>query len=396
MLKNYTKITQAMKQFIYSILFICTIHTTFSQTQELVLKNNFKTNENTILNIDVDNVTIQFEESNDNIIYLDYSIVFKDKSEEIIYKVFRDIDAAVLKDKNVVKLKVKNSMLLGELYNLDVDVMNDLDEFKKLMKDYYKIRKENQFLYKSKDALLSEIEFSLGPDLHDYFKRLKKKYPNKNFGKSSRKFQQKFIIKVPKNLRIKIKALHSRITFHYDIDRPIEVSTFKTYLKFKKINNTENKFNLTNGLFQSKEIIGGIYNLKDLRKTVIGSISNAKIDAETSKIQIGEIGKNVLFNDFNSKLHFYNFDKNFSKFKLVGDYSELNLYKVKNSNYSMNVFGFNTALNMDDVKTTFGTSKEKKLTKILEKKAKNNTSSGNIEIELKNGVFNIIPEKNSK
>ena len=160
-----------MKQFIYSILFVFTINTSFSQTQELVLKDNFETDENTILNLDVDNVTIEFEESPDSKIRLDYRIVFKKDSEDVIYKVFKDIDAKVSKTENVVKLEVKNSMFLGELYNLDVDVMKDLEAFKKLMKDYFKKRKKNHFLYKSKDALLSEIEFSSGPDLHDYFKK---------------------------------------------------------------------------------------------------------------------------------------------------------------------------------------------------------------------------------
>ncbi|MDT7831320.1 hypothetical protein RQM59_02955 [Flavobacteriaceae bacterium S356] len=383
-----------MKQFIYSILFVFSIHGAFSQTQELVLKDNFETDENTMLNIDIDNVTIEFQESPNSKIYLDYRIVFKKDAEDVIYKVFKDIDAKVSKDKNMVKLEVKNSAFLRELYSLDINpTMIDLDRFKKLMKDYMKMRKENQFIYKSKEALLSEIEFSLGSDLNDYFKRLKKKYPNKNFGKSGRKFKQKFIIKVPKNLKIKIKALHSIITFHYDIDRPIEVSSFLTYLKFKKINNAENKFNLTNGLFQSKEIIGGIYNLKDLRKTAIGSISNAKIGAETSKIQIGEIGENVEFNDFNSNIYFYNFSNQFNQFKYTGDYSKLFFYNVKASNYSMNVYGHNTTLNMNNKKTTFGVSKEKKRTKILDKKAKNNNSSGNIELEVKNGILNILPIK---
>lgn len=382
-----------MKQFIYSILFVLTIHTVFSQSQELVLKDNFETDENTILNLDVDNVTIEFEESPDSKIHLDYRILFKKDSEDLIYKVFNDIDAKVSKEKNVVKLEVKNSPFLKELYNLDVDPMIDLDRFKKLMKDYMKTRKEIPLLYRSKEALLNEIEFSLGSDLHDYFKRLKKNNPNKNFGESGRKFKQKFIIKVPKNLKIKIKALHSRITFHYDIDKPIEVSSFLTYLKFKKIDNAENRFNLTNGIFQSEEVVGGIYNLKDLRKTVIGSISNAKIDAETSKIQIGEIGFNVTVNDLNSKLYFYNMSRNFSKLNITGDYSELTLYKVKNSNYSMNVFGKNTVLNMDNKKTTFGVSGDEKITKILEKKAKNANPYGNIEVVLKNGIIKIMPDK---
>lgn len=42
------------------------------------------------------------------------------------------------------------------------------------------------------------------------------------------------------------------------------------------------------------------------------------------------------------------------------------------------------------MKTSFGVSKEEKLTKILSKKVKlNETSSGNIEIELKSGILNI-------
>lgn len=382
-----------MKQFIYSILFVFTISTTFSQTQELVLKDKFETNESTILNLDVDNVSIEFKESPDNKIHLDYRIVFKKDDEDLVYKVFKDINAKVSETKNVVNLEVKNSGLLRELYNLDVNPMINPERFKKLMNDYMKTRKEIPLLYRSKEALLSEIEFSMGSDLHDYFKRLKKKYPNKDFGESGRKFKQKFIIKVPKNLKIKIKALHSRITFHYDIEIPIEVSSFLTYLKFKKISNAENKFNLTNGIFQSQEIIGGIYNLKDLRKTAIGSISNAKIGAETSKIRIGEIGKNVELNDYNSKIYFYNFSNQFDQFKYTGDYSKLFFYNVKASNYSMNVYGYNTTLNMNNEKTTFGSSKEKKTTKILDKKAKNNNSSGNIELELKNGILNILPIK---
>ena len=54
----------------------------------------------------------------------------------------------------------------------------------------------------------------------------------------------------------------------------------------------------------------------------------------------------------------------------------------------MNVFGLKTTLNMNNTKTTFGTSNEKEFTKILEKKPKAN-SSGTIEIKLKNGILNI-------
>ena len=56
----------------------------------------------------------------------------------------------------------------------------------------------------------------------------------------------------------------------------------------------------------------------------------------------------------------------------------------------MDVSGFNTTLNMAGVKTSFGASKEKELTKILQKKRKEySLFLGNIDVILKNGILNI-------
>ncbi|ARV15891.1 hypothetical protein [Polaribacter sp. SA4-12] len=375
-----------MKPYIYSILFLLSINFSFSQTKELVLKESYEIDKNTILDIDIDNASIVFEESNDNKVHLDYSILFDKDSEEIQYKVFKGIKAKSSKVNNKINLDVKNSMYLGELYSLDVDI----NTYKEHIRGFYSNKRKNELFYKSKDSILKEIDFSLGTYTDDFFKNLQLDNPNKDYGKSSRKFKQSFIIKVPKNVKINIKALHSKITFLYNIEYPIEINAFKTYLKFKKITSNKNRIILSNGIFQVEKVIDARLEFLDMRKVVIGEVSNVNLASETSKIQIGEIGKNVLFNDFNSKLHFYNFGKKFTTFNLIGDYTDLNLYNVKESNYSMNINGFNTVLNMDDNKTTFGGSNEDKLTKILEKKPKENiVSNGNIAIELKNGIINI-------
>ena len=50
-----------------------------------------------------------------------------------------------------------------------------------------------------------------------------------------------------KNVKIKIKALHSKINFTYDVSNLLDLSSFKTEYKFKIINsfNKKNsKFNL--------------------------------------------------------------------------------------------------------------------------------------------------------
>lgn len=373
-----------MRPFIYSIIFLFTINTIFSQTEELVLRKGFDIDQNTILNLDVDNATIQFVESTEDKIHIAYSVLFEKNSEEVVFKVFKDLYANATKSNNVVNLEVKNSMYLGELHALDVNI----ETYTKHIGEYIKNIKKNEFLYKSKNALLKEIKNSSGLGWHDYFNRLKRDNPNKNFGKSNKRFKQNFIIKAPKYVMLQIKALRSKINFNYDLLKPIELNSFNTYLKFKGLTNPKNKFSLHSGIFQSEKVVGGTFFFKDVIKVRIGSISEAKLKTETSKIQIGEVNRNVEFKDFNSKLHFYNFDTNFVKLDFVGDYSELNFYNIKDENYAMHVFGFNTALNLNNVKTTFPLKKDEKLTKILEKKAKNN-SQNRVDIELKNGILNI-------
>ena len=374
-----------MKPYIYSILFLISIQTSFSQTKELILDDSYEVDDSYTLNLNVDNTVIVFEVSKDNKVHINYSILFEKDSEEIQYKVFKGIKAKSYKSKNKIYLDVKNTMFLGELYYINID----LESYKANIRDLFKKIKENEFNYKSKDSLIHEIQFSDGTDTNDYFKKLKLQNPS-NFGKSPKKFRQKLIIKVPEYLKIKIKALHSIIDFTYNVNALLDISSFKTYYKFKIINNEMNVFKLMNGIFQAEKIYGGNYELKDIRKVRIGSIEKVILKTETSKIQIGEINENVIYTDYDSKIHLYNFNNSFNYFNFEGKYTKINLYKVKEANYTMDVLGYNTVLNMDDNTTSFGEAKEKKLTKILQKKPKENTiPSGAIEMVLKHGILNI-------
>lgn len=374
-----------MRPFIYSILFFLSITLTQAQREELVLKERFKVDESTILNLDVDNVTILFKESSDDTIKIEYSILFKKNSEEVVYRVFKDINAKVTKHKNVINLEVKNSMYLGELHNLDID----LSSFKELLLGYVKSVKEKKLAYRSKDSILKEIQVSLGTDTQDYIERLKKKNPTKKYGKGSKKFEQKFIIYVPKNLKIKLKSLRSRITFNCNIHKPIKVNAYNTYFKLKKVLNKKSEFDLDMGIFQAENIVGGKFNFKDVDKVVIGTISNAKITTEISKVQIGEIGKGVKFIDFNSKLYFYDFDKNFNLFELSGDYSKLHFFDKKNT-VTLSAFGNTTTVNFDGQKISFEPRKENKKYKMLEKKIKNKDNYfGHIDLNITHGIIEI-------
>jgi len=376
-----------MKPYIYSILFFLITNTIFSQTEEVLLDRSYLANETTILNLDLDNAIIVFEESKDDKIHFNYKISYNKNAKQKIKKYLKQSKIETSKNGNTVTLDAKNSMYLKLIYSSNGI---DFDTSKKHIKNIFSIIKNNKFLYKSRDSVLKEIGFSLGSDYDDYFKKLKLENPNKNYGKPSKKLKQQFIIKVPKNVKIKIKALHSKINFTYDVSNLLDLSSFKTEYKFKIINNKNNRFKLMHGIFQAEQISGGNYNLKDIHKVKIGVISSVKLETETSRIQIGEIGINVSITDFNSKIYLYNFSNNFNKFDLKGDYSELSFYNILDNNYSLNIFGHNTVLNMNDKKTSFGLSKEKKTTKIIEKKAKTiENSFGIMEIELLNGIVNI-------
>ncbi|WP_405563719.1 hypothetical protein [Polaribacter sp. Asnod6-C07] len=385
-----------MKPYIFSILFLLITSISVAQTKEVLLKKSFKVDENTILNLDLDNANVHIIESKDDKIHFDYQIIFYNYSRRKINDLLDDTSINTSKNQNQIFLKVKNSLYLGidikYKPNFDYKNFNNPinDVYKEYLKKYYKTYRKSENLYKTKDSLIEEINFSIGRDMDNYIKKEIDNFPLKKPLKTDKKIEKNFIIEVPKYVQLKIKALESDIKCDYDISTEFKMDSFKGIFKFKRIDGKNNQITSSNGILETYGIKNSRIQLRDMYKVNIGSISNSKLKLEKTKTKIGEIGKNVSINDSNSKLNLYNFGKNFTKFNLTGDYSEINLYNVKDTNFSMDISGYNTALNMNGTKTSFGASKEKELTKILQKKKKENSPFlGNIEVLLKNGIINI-------
>lgn len=383
-----------MKPYIYSILFLIIIQSTYAQTKKTILKKSYKVDKSTVFNLDLDNVAIVFEESFDDKIHFEYQLTFYNYTRRKIDDLLDESSFKSSKKENQVFLRAKNSKYLGldiqYKFNFDfTNFKNPINNaYKDFVKNYYKIAKEQQYAYKTQDSLIKEIEFSIGSDMNNYIKRNIDNYPLKKELKTDKKIEKRFIIKIPKYVQLNIQSIESDIEFKFDISTNLKIESFKGTFKFTKISGKNNQITSSNGILETIEIKNSRIDLRDMYKIKIGSISNSKIKSETSKIKIGEINKKTTITDFNSKIHLYNFKNTFKDFSFEGDYTKLNLYKVKESNYAMNVFGLKTTLNMNNTKTTFGTSNEKEFTKILEKKPKAN-SSGTIEIKLKNGILNI-------
>ncbi|MHB0756565.1 hypothetical protein [Polaribacter sp. M15] len=373
-----------MKPYIYSILFLIIIQSTYAQTKKTILKKSYKVDKSTVFNLDLDNVAIVFEESFDDKIHFEYTIEFIKYPRRKMENLLGEVNAKVRNKNNRIYLDVKNSKYVGENRSYHYT----MDSLKSAIKDYAKEFKNNRNKYKTKDSIINEIRFSTGNEITDFMLKNKDKYEDKSYVNSKKQSIRHFVIKVPSYVKIEVKAIHSKLFFNYNVTRPIKVNAFQGKFKFKKLLSKDNIFELYNGFFQAEEVYGGIYKFKDVYPTKIGVISNSELNIESTKVKIGEVGENIIINDLEGDFYFYNFSNNFSNFSFQGDFSKLNLYKVKDSNYAMNVFGLKTTLNMNNTKTTFGTSEKNKFTKILEKKPKAK-SLNKIEIKLTNGILNI-------
>ncbi len=376
-----------MKQSIYSIVFFLIVSVTFSQTKEVMLKESFKVDANTTLNLDLENVAILFEESFDGKIHFDYSMTFGRYSKRKREMIKKQAKVKVVKKNDLITLNVKNSMFLEANYQSFISIDSLIFSVDGFVKSF----KANKNQYKTKDSLVNEIKFSEGNNFRNFLKRNKNKYKKNTSFKNKKVIKKVFIIKVPQSVTIRLKALHSNLVFNYNIHKPIVAHTFKGHLKFKKIESVENEFFITNGVFEAEEITGGSYNFKDVSKTLIGSVSNSKISTETSKIEVGEISKNVKIKDFNSKFNFYNFSKSFKSFNLKGDYSKLHFFKNTDV-YSLTANGNTTAFNINKQKFSFEPRK-KGLDRfiMLEMKApKNKQSYGHINLNITHGIIEII------
>tara|TARA_R110002126_G_scaffold30602_1_gene99745 strand:+ start:2346 stop:3506 length:1161 start_codon:yes stop_codon:yes gene_type:complete len=385
-----------MKPFIFSILFFVVTSISLSQTKKIMLKKSFKVDENTVLNLDLDNANVHLIESKDDKIHFNYELTFYNYSRRKIDDLLDDTSINTSKNQNQIFLKVKNSIYLGIdiKYRPNLDYKNFKnpinDAYKDYIKNYFKILKAREKKFITKDSLLEEIDFSIGSDFNNNIKRNIDNYPLRKPVKTDKKIEKKFVIEIPKYVQLRINAIESDIKCDFDILTEFRMDSFKGVFKFRRINGNNNKITSSNGILETYGIRNTKIDLRDMSKVNIGSISSSKVKLESSRVQIGEIGENVEINDFSSKLYLYNFNEKFTKFNFAGDYSELNLYKVKDTNFSMDVSGFNTNLNMQGVKTSFGVSTERELTKILQKNRKENSPFlGNVEVILKNGILNI-------
>jgi hypothetical protein len=364
-----------------------------------IYSNSFDVNEQTTAIFNLEKTTVSIEESTDDKMHLDYRIEFENYHKSEIQLILDNINVEANLFSNHLTLTASSITKVADI-TYKIKTLNSLV----IKEEFFKLKENsNNTVRKHKDSVIKEINKSPKEIFKDFFKAIKTEDKNgksKKINKSNVKIMKShFIIKIPPYLKLTINGKESQVTLFSDFENELRVILKRGFFKAKQLNNTYNKIKIEDADFKVEGIIGGDYTLNSIRKGLIGSIENAKITSEFSKIEIGEINNNVAITDFNSKYWFYNWSKDFTRFDLFSEYSKIYCFFPK-TNYSLKVVGNNTFNHFDNVTIEMQPTKNEVKFNMMEVKVKGKSkSSGHINFDIVHGViytFNnmFYPNKN--
>lgn len=339
--------------------------------------------------LDFDHTYVLLEKSDDNQVHFDFKIEFTNYSKKEIEAYLKSVNVSSQIINQKLEFKSESENYLGNaVYSLETlfGITFEGNNVSFTADSNHEFRKSKQYFLSLNNT--SKIE-----SLKNYLKKLrevdkdgKKKKINADKVKISK---TKFVIKVPEHLNYKINARKSDINFNYDISTTISLNTKDTNLTFKNLNNSINIFDVVNGNFNAAFINGGTFTFNHVKNINIAAIKNVRLDGEFCEFNFGEIGNNVEINDFNSKFWIYNFTKNFGKFEMTTEYSEINLFYPENTDYLLTTFGHNTKFYTNNLITEIPPSKKNIVSKmmIIGDESKNHTNK--IQINTAHGIIRL-------
>jgi len=382
---------------IKSVLVKCLMLLLFVSTKVFAQKEHvyskvFETDIETTAILNISESSVSIESSPDDKVYVDYYLEFEGYSIEEINKLKKEFN--IESNLNFNHLTI----LVGELPESNNVIIEDNKEIINVGINRQEDKINNQLVnYKSKDSLLSEIKVdkSRKKSLGEVWKKLKDKI-SKIKGVSNysiKAFETNLIIKVPSSLKFTINGRKSFITLNELINGELSINLKGGKLRAKNLQNVK-RVKIVDAGFEVEEIKNGIFNLSSVRSGKIGSIKNASITSEFSKIEIGEVKERVVINDFNSEYKFYNFSSNFKQFDLFSEYSKVHIFDSE-FDYSFKVIGNNTVFYNGETAISMQPTKNGEKFTMIEKKSNNvNSFGGHINMDIIHGA--IYSHKNKK
>ncbi|BAO76707.1 hypothetical protein WPG_2477 [Winogradskyella sp. PG-2] len=357
-----------------------------------VLKKSVEVDKNTSVVLNFQNIYLAIEESTDGKIHFDYAMEFEGYSKKEIQKKLNELVAEVSSSDNHVTLKAKSINQITFSY---FELKSDHGLY--IEGDFFDMKKDS-VIRKSKDSLLGQIKnnnrtkWSKNPleYINGRFKKMDKDGKLSNIRKGNVDIMRsQFVIKVPPFVKLNINAQNSGVHFRIDMQNELSISIKEGTLKTKALMNTYNVIRIDNANFEAEAISGGAYNFKNVKNGKIGSVQQVKIDSEFSKLEIGEIGKNISITDFNSEYWFYNWSDFFDRFNLYSEYSKIHFWYPR-KNHSIKVIGNNTINLLGNNKFEINmqpTSKGEKYTMMTKEPNPGETLSGRVFFDIVHGII---------
>jgi len=390
-----------MKHLFYKSFFLFIAFTgTICAQKYTPYQKSYDSDKNTTLHLNLKNTTIGIERSDDGKIHFEYSLEFKNYSKKGINEIIDGIHVESAKVQNNIKL---NATSISKLYKVGYAFKTNK---KFVFESDISIKpkpSEKKEYRKSKDSILTEINDKGISGLNNLLKKFKiRDKEGKKRKVNTKNVQIKrsmFTIKVPPFVNIIIKGKDSHITFLDNSRSKTSVKLDGGFLRTKSINNQENNISISNAVFEATEISGGTYILNNVSKCLIGQASNLTLEAEVSKVEIGEVSSNLKIKDFNSEFYFYDFSSNFKPFDFKSEYSKVHFFEPE-LGYVLKVFGKNTVFHIGDIETKVGPKKDDNIMDLMLKikRRPKMRSSGDFDFEMIHGIFyaNLTPDEEKK
>ncbi len=350
-----------------------------------IYKENFTTNDNTTLVLNLKNTTAQVLESPDDNVYIEYTKEFKNVRKKIKERQLKHLIVSGKKEGNKITYSSKVRSNIGDrFYNYEELVIGRLGE---KITDSDSIQK--LIHRKSIDSVLQDIKLSELTRRNKIRKvlNIKPRQVERRNKNTSNIIISKMVIKIPKDIHVRATLENSNLVFIDDFYNRATMNVRNTRLRFKKVGNPMNVFDVDNGYFNAETVLNGKYDFANAKEVRIGRLSNSFINTEFTKVEIGEIGENNKIIDFNSEYFFYNWTEDFNTFNLNSEYSKIHIFKPK-TNYGFKVFGNNIKSLTKGFNTDLQSNASGEKYLVLEQKPiEDEFSTGQIDFNMVNGII---------
>ena len=303
----------------------------------LVFDKSFEATNETTFVLDIEYTTLNIKESTDGKINIKYVMGFNGYRKKQIENRIKHYKLEANKKDNKIRFTSTNVNSIN-LFKYDWDSFYNTY----INKAGDSLDANNKIMQKSKDSLLFEINES-DFQRHMRLSGLNKKIENDK--KKKTKIKGKFVasemtIEIPPYVNLRAKFNNSEIIFKNELRNPSNINSKNSKLRFRELTNPANRFYVDGGKIKTIKITNGYYKFSNVKTIKIGEISEASLESEFSKIEIGEVVKKLNIKDFNSEYFIYNWGKEFDNATIFSSYSKWHFFLPKNG-YRLTLRGKN-------------------------------------------------------